>query len=61
MPVPIVPLTADEHIVVGPFGPMIVVDDPTPAPTGGSTGLSADPTAQKILEGVNAIRALLHV
>jgi len=61
MPVPIVPLTADEHIVVGPFGPMIVVDDPTPAATGGSAGLSTEPTAQKILEGVNAIRALLHV
>jgi hypothetical protein len=62
MSVPIVPLTADEQIVVGPFGPMIVVNGATPAPgTGGSIDLSTDPTAQKILEGVTAIRGLLHV
>jgi len=62
MPVPIVPLAANEHIDVGPFGPQIIVDDAAPA--GGSSGtvdLSTDPTAQKILEGVNAIRGLLHV
>jgi hypothetical protein len=62
MPVPIVPLAANEHIQMGPFGPVTVVDDPTPAPsTGGGIDLSIDPTAQKILEGVNAIRGLLHV
>jgi hypothetical protein len=60
MSVPIVPLTADEQIVVGPFGPMIVVNDTAPG-AGGSIDLSSDPTAQKILEGVTAIRGLLHV
>jgi hypothetical protein len=62
MGVPIVPLAANEHIVIGPFGPLIIVEDAVPA--GGSSGsmdLSTDPTAQKILEGVTAIRALLHV
>jgi hypothetical protein len=62
MPVPIVPLTANEHIVVGPFGPMIAVEDPTPAPSGGGTfNAATDPTMQSILTGVNAIRGLLHV
>jgi len=63
MPVPIVPLAANEKIIVTPFGPMVAVDDPAPAPSSGSgtIDLSADPTAQNILEGVTAIRGLLHV
>ena len=62
MAVPIVPLTADEQIVVGPFGPEIVVNDPAPTPSGGGTfDAATDPTIQSILTGVNAIRGLLHV
>ena len=62
MSVPIAPLAANEHIMQYPFGPPVVVlDDPTPAPSTGSIDLSTDPTARNILEGVNAIRGLLHV
>jgi len=66
VPVPIVPLAPNEHIMPGNITtgglPVIVVDDPAPAPSGsGSIDLSTDPTAQKILEGVTAIRGLLHV
>ena len=66
MAVPIAPLGPSERIMPGNITtggvPVVIVDDPAPAPTGSSsTDLSTDPTAQKILEGVTAIRGLLHV
>lgn len=62
MSVPIAPLAQNEQVVMGPFGPEIVVNDPAPAPSGGGTfNAATDPTIQSILTGVNAIRGLLHV
>lgn len=61
MPVPIVPLAQNEQIVNGPFGMEILVNDAMPTSADSSFTLATDPTAQKILEGVTALRGLFHV